>query len=138
MAEHHARQGLDLHVLQGVALSLSKVADLLLREEDVLAVLCGERCEAGLDLHFTQPKIVTLPVVELDRHLPDGRIAPLGDVVQRIFHDAANLLVRLRRFGIADAGLQVSSHRVSCFLFRASVYETMGATERCSWLRTRR
>ena len=137
MAEHHTRQGLDLNVLQRVALDLREVSYLLLSEQDVLAVLPGERGETGFDLRLAEAKVVALPVVELDRHFAHGRIAPTRNVVQCVFHDAADLLIRLRRFGIADAGLQVSRHRDSCFLLRASGCETTCATEWRSGLRTR-
>ena len=137
MAEHHAGQGLDLDILESIALGLREIADLLLGKEDVLAVPARQPGQAGLDLRLAQAKIVALPFVELDRHFPHGGIAPLGDVVQRVFHDAADLLIRLCRFGIADAGLQVSRHRVSCLLLRAVAYETASEAEWCPRFRTR-
>ena len=105
MAEHHARQGLDLDILQRVALGLREIANLLLGKENVLAVLLRHPVQAGLDLDIAEPEVLALPAIELERHLAHGRIAPLRNVVQRVFHDAADLLVGLRRFGIADSGL---------------------------------
>ena len=105
VAEHHAGQGLDLDILQRVALGLREIANLLLGKEDVLAVLAWQPVQAGFDLRLAQPEVLALPAIELERHLAHGRIAPLRDVVQRVFHDAADLLVGLRRFGIADSGL---------------------------------
>ena len=127
VAQHHARQSLDLDVLKRVALDLREVPNLLLCEQDIVPVLPGECAEAGLDLVLAEPKVLALPAIELDRHLAHGGVAPARDIVQRVFHDAADLRVRLRGLGIADAGLQVSRHRNSCFLLRTSGCETARA-----------
>ena len=138
VAEYHPRQGLDLDVLQRVALDLREVADLLLREQDVLAVLPGEFRQTGFDLVLAQTEVVTLPAVELDRHLAHGRIATSRDVVQRVLHDAADLLVRLRRLGIADAGLQVSRHRGFCSLLHMVERRAIGRARLQCGLNSRR
>ncbi len=64
MAEDDARQGLDLDVLHGLTLDLGKVADLLLREFDVVDRLRRHLCDECADLVTRQPEPRGRPFVE--------------------------------------------------------------------------
>src|SRR3546814_16373375 len=70
MAEDDARHRLDLDVADRGALDLGEVADLRLRELDVLQRLARKLVEAVLLLPVAQPIIVAVPPVEAHRQLP--------------------------------------------------------------------
>src|SRR3546814_3080657 len=67
MAEDDARHRLDLDVADRGALDLGAVADLRLRELDVLQRLARKLVEAVLLLPVAQPIIVAVPPVEAHR-----------------------------------------------------------------------
>ena len=113
MAEDDPRQGLDLHVPQGLALVPGEVADLLLGEADVLDVAPAEPGQAALDLGRRQPVVVAVPPVEPDGQLPDRRVPAPGDVVQDALDRLADLRVRLRRLRLIRPALQPRLHRKS-------------------------
>ena len=110
MAEHHARQGLDLHVAQAVALHPGEVAHLGLGELDVVALLGGQGVHAGVDLRLAQAAVLPVPAVEPDRHLAHGRVAPRLDVGERGLDDVAHLAVGVGLRLRGGAALQVMGH----------------------------
>jgi hypothetical protein len=60
-----AGQGLDLDVLQAVALDLREAAHLLLGEADVLDLAGRQPLHGRLDLGLGQPEVGRVPLVEL-------------------------------------------------------------------------
>ena len=111
VAEDDPRQGLDLHVPQGLALVPGEVAHLRLGERDVLDVAPAELGQAALDLGRRQPVVVAVPPVEPDGELPDRRVPAPGDVVQDAFDRLADLRIRLRRLRPIHPALQPRLHR---------------------------
>src|SRR3546814_6848055 len=96
MAEDDARHRLDLDVADRGALDLGEVADLRLRELDVLQRLARKLVEAVLLLPVAQPIIVAVPPVEAHRQLPHRRIPPRPNVRQNTLHNPPNRTVRVQ------------------------------------------
>src|SRR3546814_6924605 len=94
MAEDDARHRLDLDVADRGALDLGEVADLRLRELDVLQRLARKLVEAVLLLPVAQPIIVVVPPVEAHRQLPHRRIPPRPTVRQNTLHNPPTRTVR--------------------------------------------
>ena len=116
VAEDDSRQGLDLHVPQGLALVPGEVAHLLLGERDVLdgrAVLSWDRQPSISD--WRQPVVVAVPAVEPDGKLPHRRVSAPGDVVQDALDRLADLRIRLRRLRLVRPALQPRLHRMLSF-----------------------
>ena len=113
MAEHHARQCLDLEVPQRRALRQRKAADLRLRELDVGLDAGGQLAHAGIDLGRAQPERGRAPAVELLRVLAHGGVATRGDVGDDALHRAAHLGLLLGLLRRRLAGLQVADHPCS-------------------------
>ena len=65
VAQDHPGQSFDFDVLQRVLLDLREIADLRLREPDVVDLARRHRCDAGLDLRRAQLEGRRVPVVEL-------------------------------------------------------------------------
>src|SRR3546814_19459462 len=80
MAEDDARHRRDLDVADRGALDLGEVADLRLRELDVLQRLARKLVEAVLLLPVAQPIIVAVPPVAAHRQLPHRRIPPRPNI----------------------------------------------------------
>ena len=97
VAEHHARQRLDLDVEHRFALMLREIAHLFLREPDVVEIAPRQLRQAVLDLGVGEPEILAVPLVELDRQFADRSIAALFDIGQNPFHRGADFRNRLRR-----------------------------------------
>jgi hypothetical protein len=90
VAEHDARQRLDLDVQHRRALVLGEIAYLGLRKLDVVEVALRQLRQAIPDLGVGQPKIPAVPLVELDRQFADRRVAALFDIGQNPFHDGTD------------------------------------------------
>jgi hypothetical protein len=89
--EHHARQRFDFHVTQRIPLDLREVADLLLRELDVLDHLFGQRAHAVLDLALGHAETLRGPAVELGREIAHRVVAALLDIGKNVFDGLAHL-----------------------------------------------
>jgi hypothetical protein len=116
MAQHHTRQGLDLEILETVALRQGKVTDLGLREFDVLDGGGRNAAHAIGDLIRRQPELRRRPAVEFRRELAHRCAAARGDVAQDRLYRIADLLgVFGFRCG-AQAGFYAANHCVfPCF-----------------------
>jgi hypothetical protein len=111
LAQHHARQGLDLEVPERGALVLREAADLRLGEADVVQLALRELAQAGLDLLVGQAEVGAVPLVELDRQFAHRLIAARLDVGQDRLDRAAHRLVVLGRRHRIAALLQHPCHR---------------------------
>ncbi len=100
VAKHDSRAALDLEVAKCFALSLSKVADLLLRKGDGFLEVTRNLICRSRDLFVTDPERLRRPVVELLRILADGGFAVLPDVRE----DSDHLLGEFRGAGLRDIG----------------------------------
>ena len=80
MAEHDAGQGLDLDIAQRGALDLGEIADLGLREFDVVDRLRRDLGDECGDLVVRQAKARRRPFVEALAELAHRRVAALGDI----------------------------------------------------------
>ncbi len=78
--EEHARQGLDLEVLDGVPLRLGEVANLTLRESQIVEDGLGNGLHDVRDAVLAQPERFGGPAVELLGVLPDGLVAVRADI----------------------------------------------------------
>ena len=93
MAEDHARQRLDFHVLQRGALDLGEAAHLRLREADVVDGLLRQLLVAVGDFGLREPEGGGRPFVEFRRVLARRDIAALADVREDRFDGGADFRV---------------------------------------------
>ncbi|MDT4823285.1 hypothetical protein FQZ97_565060 [compost metagenome] len=110
MAQHHARIGLDFHVLHRVALDLREISDLLLGESDVFDFAGGQLLARRLDLAARQAEIAGIPVVELAAVFANGIVAFFFDVADDAFDRGAHLGVVVGFDLGRAAAFQVSDH----------------------------
>ena len=94
VAEHHARQRLDLDVADRLPLLLGEVLHLRLGEADVAEIARRDLAHRRLDLGLAQAKALRRPSVEALRQLAHGDIAPRLDVGQDLLDGGAHLAVR--------------------------------------------
>ena len=94
-----------------LALLLGEVADLGLREGDVVEVALAQLGQAGLDLASREPVVVAVPAVELDREFAHRRVAARGDVGQDRLDRLADLPVRGDDLGLVLSALEPVFHR---------------------------
>jgi hypothetical protein len=79
---------------------LSEVANLVLRESNVLNGLWRDRADESLKLLFRNAKTRRCPIVELLGELADGRVSAFPDGAYNPFHSCSNLhIVGVRDFG---------------------------------------
>ena len=116
VAQDHPGQGLDFDVLQRVLLDLREIADLRLRELDVVDLARRHGLDAGLDLRRAQLEGGRVPVVELARVLAHRLVAALLDVGQDGLHGLAHLGDVGGILLGADAGLEIADHACSLWL----------------------
>ncbi len=93
MAEHDARQGLDLDIAQCGPLDGRKVPHLRLGEADVLDRLLRKLRVGGLDLLGREAEARGRPLVELFGIAADGGIALAGNVRDDPLDGAAYLRI---------------------------------------------
>ncbi len=112
VAQDHAGNGFYFHVLKRGALLQREVADLLLREFDVVDHLHGQRAQAFGNIALGEAEGCGRPLVELFRILAQSRFAAGGDIRKDAFDSFANLRAALGlRFGRLT-GLEVADHAV--------------------------
>jgi hypothetical protein len=109
--EHHPGQGLDLDVLQAVALDLGKAANLLLGEADVLDLAGRQPLHGRLDLCLGQPEVGRVPLVELAGVLAYCGVAALFDPGQDAFDGLSDLDIGLREGRGILAAFEVSDRQ---------------------------
>src|SRR5262249_10270946 len=90
MAEHDARQRLDLEVVHRFALLLGEVAYLRLRELNVLEVAFRDLRYRALDFLWPETKILRRPFVDFLRQFVNGRVLPLIDLREDAFDGFAH------------------------------------------------
>jgi hypothetical protein len=110
MAEDDARQGLNLEVAHRLLLLLREVADLGLRELDVVEVALGNLRDGLLNLGWRQTEILGLPVIKFLRQLTDRDVLLLLDLRQDVFDGLAHLLVRSLDRACVHSALEESGH----------------------------
>ncbi len=116
MAEHHARQRLDLEVLHRVALLLREIPHLRLRKLDVVEIALRHLRDRLVDLGRREAEVLRLPLVELLRVIADRRVLArldLGeDRLDGLTHLGVGGLDRAR----IHAAFQIAGH-VSSLVF---------------------
>ena len=111
VAEHDARQRLDLDVAHRRLLVLGEIAHLGLGEFDVVEVALCELRQAALDLSIGEAEILAVPGIELDGKLADRGVAALLDVGQDGLDRGANLRIVFRAQLGRTAALEIFCHR---------------------------
>ena len=110
VAEHHARQGLDLEIAHGLLLLLREIAHLRLRELDVVEVALADLPDGALDLVRRQLEGRRRPVVEFLRQVAHRRVASLLDVGEDAFDRLAHLGVGRLDFARVHSALEIAGH----------------------------
>ncbi len=113
VAEHDAGQRLDFEVVHGLALLLREVADLGLRELDVLEIALGNLRNRALDLGRRQLEILRRPFVEFLRQFADRRILAFVDLRQDAFDGLAHLGVGGLDRARVHSALEPTGHEMS-------------------------
>ena len=116
VAEHDTGEGLDFKVVHGLALLLREVADLGLRELDVLEIALGNLRNRALDLGRRQLEIFRRPFVEFLRQFADRYILALVDLRQDAFDGLAHLGVRGLDRARVHSALEPTRHGVVLLL----------------------
>jgi hypothetical protein len=114
MAEHHAREGLDLHVLDGRALDRGEIADLSLGEADVLQIAWGDLCHGGVDLGLREDKTLRRPAIEFLRQVTDRRVAALLHVGEDLLDGSSHFRVSFGALDGALGRLEMAGHQNAC------------------------
>ncbi len=95
MAEHDAGQGLDLDIAHRGALDLGEIADLLLREADVVERLRRDLRDHRGDVGLGQAEARRRPFVEALAEIAHGAVAAGADIGDDRLDRGANLRVGL-------------------------------------------
>lgn len=111
MAENDARQCLDLDVADRLALLLREVADLGLREGNILDIPLAELRQAVLDLALREPVVLPVPFVERDRQFAHCSVAAGGDIRQDRLDGRSYLGVGRGDLGRVPSTLEPILHR---------------------------
>ena len=93
MPENDSGQRLDFDIFHRLPLDLGKVADLVLREFDVVDRLRRHLGDEGADLVNAEPEACRRPFVEALRELAHCHIAALLHIGDDRLHRAAHLRV---------------------------------------------
>ena len=110
MSKDDSGKGFNLNILQSGTLISGKIADLLLGKFNVVNILFTKAVDTVVDFSLGESKIVTLPAIELDRHVAHGSIAAVGDIGKRRLDGIAHLKIFfLAHFGCC-CGFQPNSH----------------------------
>jgi hypothetical protein len=110
VTQNDAGEGFDFDIPHGIALMLREIANLLLRELDVLYITPRQLGEAGLDLGIGQPVVRTIPFVERDRQFTHRDIAAFFDIRENDFDGRANLRLVLGALRRVAASFQMLNH----------------------------
>ena len=97
MAKPHTRHCLHFDIRQCRSLLLGEIANLRLREPDVLNRFARNRLHNGVDFTLRQPEVRWGPAVETLGKFPHRNIAPLS----YFSDDCCDRLPYLRIFGVA-------------------------------------
>jgi hypothetical protein len=111
--EYDPRQCLDLDIVHRAPLDLGEIADLRLREFDVLDRLRRDFVEECGNLVLGEAEARRRPFVEPLRHFAHRRVAPFGDIRDDALDDAADLGVGLFVLAGQRRPLDLPGH---CFL----------------------
>ena len=115
MAEHHSRQSLDLDIPERSPLDLGKIADLPLREFDVVDRLRRHLGDERGDFVVGEAEARRRPFVEAFAEFAHRRIAALGDIGDDAFDRGASLGVGLFLLAGERGSLDVAGHlHASC------------------------
>ncbi len=110
VAEHDAGQRLDLDVEHAIALLLREVADLRLREFDVIEVALGHLRDRLLDFLRAEAEILGRPLVEFFRQFADGGVLARVDLRQDALHRLAHFGVGFFDRGGIHSALEMAGH----------------------------
>ena len=116
VAEHDAGQRLHFQVMHRVALLLREIADLRLRELDVVEVALRHLRDGLLDLGRRQLEVGRRPFVELLRQFADGGVLAFLDRGQDLLDRLAHLGVGGLDRACIHSAFEPAGHGVSSFL----------------------
>src|SRR5512143_2591219 len=118
MSQHHTGQRFDLQVEHGIALFLREIADLRLRELDILEIALGHLRDGALDLGRREAEILRGPLVELLRQFADRGVLPIVDLRENGFHGFAHLGVGGLDRARVHSAFEPTCHNVPPAYFR--------------------
>ena len=110
MAKDNTRHHFFFDIPERGFLDLGKLADIRLREFDVVYRLPRQTHDAGVYFIVSQSKALGRPLIEFLGQLTYSVIAPRSNVVQDILHGCPNFGIKFGRRFVADTGLDKLNH----------------------------